>query len=70
MGHDVVGDVAYLVSAEPVAFAQFRRPLWAIEQDHGFAFRADDVHMRRRVIVGIDRDPQAVDAQDRWHGAV
>jgi hypothetical protein len=28
------------------------------------------VHMRRRMVVGIDRDPQAVDAQDRWHGAV
>jgi hypothetical protein len=70
MGHDIVGDVAYLGSAEPIAFAQFRWPLWAIEQDHGFAFRADDADMRRRVVVGINRDPKAVDAQDRWRGAV
>ena len=58
--------LAYLASVKPIAFAQFR---WAVEQEHGFAFRADDMDMRRRVVVGVDRDPQAVDAQDCGRGA-
>jgi hypothetical protein len=28
------------------------------------------MHMRRRVVIGVDRDPQAADAQDRGHGIV
>jgi hypothetical protein len=28
------------------------------------------MHMRRRVVVGVDRDPQAADTQDRGHDVV
>lgn len=59
--------LAYFGSVEPIAFAQLRRAAGAVEQEHGFTFRADDMDMRWRVVVGVDRDPQAVDAQDRGH---
>ena len=62
--------LAYLGSVEPIALAQFHRAARAVKQEHGFTFRADDMDMRRRVVVGIDRDPQAVDAQDRRHDLV
>src|SRR4051794_31888008 len=29
--------------------------------------RTDDVDVRRRVVVGIDHDPQSIEAQDRRH---
>lgn len=59
--------LAYLGSFEPVAFTQTRRPSRAIQKEHSFAFRANDMHMWGRVVVRIDRDPQAADAQDRRH---
>ena len=70
MGQKIGGHLAYLGSVEPVAFAQIHRPGWAVEQEHSFTFRANDMHMRRRVVIGVDRDPQAADAQDRGHGIV
>jgi hypothetical protein len=69
MGQEAGRHLAYLGSVEPVAFTQIRRPPRTIRQEHGFAFRADDMHMRGRVVVGLDRDPQAADAQDRRHHA-
>lgn len=62
--------LAYLGSVEPIALAQLHRAARAVEQEHGFTFRADDMDVRRRVIVGIDRDPQTVDAQDCRHDSV
>ena len=35
--------------------------------DHYNPSRTDDVDMRRRVVVGIDHDPQSLKAQDRRH---
>ena len=35
--------------------------------DHHDPSRTDDVDMRRRVVVGIDHDPQSLEAQDRRH---
>ena len=67
MSQQISRHLAYFGSVEPVALAQFWRTIRAVEQEHGFTFRADDMHMRRRVIVGVDRNPQAVDAQDRRH---
>ncbi len=54
MGEEIGGDLANLGRAEAVASREFRRSLGAREQYHRFAFRADDVHVRRRVVVGID----------------
>jgi len=62
MGQEIGGHPANLGSIEPEVFAQLHRATWAIEQEHSFTFRANDMHMRRWVIVGVDRDPQAADA--------
>lgn len=35
--------------------------------DHHNPSLTDDVDMRRRVVVGIDHDPQSLEAQDRRH---
>ena len=37
------------------------------EVNHHHPSRSDDVDVRRRMVVGVDREPQAADAQDRWH---
>lgn len=70
MGQESSSHSAYLRSVEAEAFAQLRRARRAVEQEHGLTFRADDMHMRRPVIVGVDCDPQTADAQDRWHDTV
>ena len=70
MSQQISRYLAYSGSVEPIAFAQFRRAVGAVEQEHGFTFRADDMDMRWRMVVRIDRDPQAVDAQDRGHYSV
>jgi hypothetical protein len=62
MSQEIDGHAADLRSIEPEVFAQPRRATWAIEQEHSFTFRANDMHLRRRVIVGVDRDPQTTDA--------
>ena len=67
VGQKIGSHHPYLGSVEPIAFAQVRRTIRAIEQEHSFTSRADDMHMRRGMIIRIDRDPQAADAQDRWH---
>jgi len=35
--------------------------------DHHDPSRPNDVDVRRRMIVGVDHDPEPVDAQDRRH---
>ena len=70
MGQKIGAYLAYLGCVEPVAFTQVRRAAWAVEQEHSFTFRANDMHMGRRVVVGVDRDPQAADTQDRGHDVV
>ena len=70
MNQQIGGHLAYIGSVEPITFAQFSRAARAVEQEHGFTFRADDMHMRGRMVIGVDRDPQAVDAQNRRHRTV
>jgi len=67
MAQKIGGHLPYFGSIEPVAFTQVRRTSWAVEQEHRFTFRADDMHMRRRMVIRVDRDPQAANAQDRKH---
>ena len=50
-----------LVAADD--FSHFRPE----QTDHHNPSRTDDVDMRRRVVVGIDHDPQFLEAQDRQH---
>ena len=57
MGQQIGAYLAYLGCVEPEAFTQIRRAARAVEQEHSFTFRANDMHMRRRVVVGVDRDP-------------
>lgn len=44
-------------------FTYFR----AAQIDHDDPSRTDDMDMGRRVVIGIDHDPQSLDAQNRRH---
>ena len=62
--------LAYFGFVESVAFPQLRRAVGAVEHEHSFAFRTDDMHMRRQVITRVDRDPRTVEAQNCRHSSV
>ena len=63
-------DTAQLRALESVALPQFRRPIRAMQDEDRFAACALDVHMRRTMIVRVDDDPQAIQAQDCRHAAL
>ncbi len=52
MRQQIGSDLAYFGSVEAIAFVQFRRAARAVQQEHGFTFRADDMHLRRQMVVG------------------
>ncbi len=56
MAKQIGAHLAYLGSVEAVAFAQVHWAAWAVEQEHGFAFCANDMHMGRRVVFSYDLD--------------
>jgi len=63
-------DAAYVLCAEPVAFAQFGWPFGAVQQKHSLAPAPSDMHMRWPVVVRIDRHPEAIEAENSRHGTI
>jgi hypothetical protein len=43
----------------PVVLAQLGRPVWAAQIKDRLAVRANHVHVRRTMVVGIDHHPEA-----------
>src|SRR5690348_5284541 len=52
---------------ESIVAAQFGWAVGTVQQEHGFARRADHVDMRGAMIVRVDHDPQTAESQDGWH---
>src|SRR5690242_7356605 len=61
------GYAVRIVPRKSVNFAQLRWAVRAVQVEHGFAPRADDVNMCRMVIVRINCHPQPFEAQHRRH---
>jgi hypothetical protein len=62
----------FRVNALCLVFRETRLPQtqWAIRTiqiEDGSMPLADDVNMRRQVVVGVDDDSQAPQSQDGWH---
>ncbi len=70
MGQQFRRHLAYRGAVEPIAFAQLYRTVWAVEQEHGFTFRTDHMGMCRRMVVRVERDPQAIQARRRRPGII
>ena len=66
MGGQRTSNVSHIRSLEPVALAQLGRPVRAMQDEHRLTV-ADHMNMGRTVVVRIDHDPKAADAQDCGH---
>jgi hypothetical protein len=58
---------AYVPAAEPVVLLQLDWAAGAMQVKHHLAAVADNVNMRRPMIVRIDYDAQSGKAQYSWH---
>ena len=53
-------DTVHRLQRHPVTFPQFWRAVRAVQHEHGFAIRCDDVDMGGAVIIYIDFHAQAI----------
>src|SRR4051794_29521624 len=65
--HLMIGNETQNAPGLPLAAAHYFSHFRPKQIDHHDPSRTDDVDMCRRVVVGIDHDPQSLDAQDRRH---
>jgi len=40
-----------------------------VQDKHRFTAFADDVYMRRSMVVGVDDSSQAIETENGWHGS-
>src|SRR5690554_4344032 len=62
-------DTVEVRRVKAVALAQLGRPTRAVQDKHRFTAFADDVHMRRSMVVGVDDSSQAIETENGWHSA-
>ena len=60
-------DAVHHLQRDPVAFPQLWRAVRAVQHEHGFAIRCNDVDMGGAVIVHVDSHAQAIEAKDSRH---
>jgi len=60
-------DAVHHLQRHPITFPQFWRAVRAVQHEHSFAIRRDDVDMGRAVIIDIDFHAQAIEAKDSRH---
>lgn len=60
-------DAVHNLQRHTMAFPQFWWSVRAVQYEHGFAIRRDDVDMGRAVIVHLDSYAQAIEAKDSRH---
>jgi hypothetical protein len=65
-GQFLLNAVHYL-QRHPMTFPQFWRAVRAVQHEHGFAIRRNDVNMGGAVIIHIDSHAQAIEAKDSRH---
>jgi hypothetical protein len=63
-------DAPQLARFEPVAFPHSRRPVRALQIDHRAVTAAGDMYVGGAMIVEVDRDAQAIKAEDGRNGAL
>jgi hypothetical protein len=63
-------DVAQRSAREAKAFPNLRWSFGTVQIEYGFCVRADNMHMRRSMVVWVDRHPQAVESMNRWHSGI
>jgi hypothetical protein len=56
------GDTVEVWRVEAIVLAQLWRSLGAVQDEHRFTALADDMDMRRPVVVGVDDGAQAIEA--------
>lgn len=67
MRRQLGADAGEPVPVEAPALSQLGRAVRAAQDEHGLTVRPDHVDMGRAVIVRIDHDPEAIEAQDGRH---
>jgi len=65
---DFCSDPVELCDAEADVFDQSDRAIRGVQSELRRAIRPDDMHMRRRVVIGKNDDPQGANAKDESHG--
>lgn len=60
-------DAPHIPDGEPMGLTQFRRTIWAFQDEYGFAALPPDVNMRGTMISGINHYAQGVELQDSRH---
>lgn len=67
MQSNMIGDATKLPLWKAMILAHLRLAGGAIKEKHRHVAVANHVHMRRTVIVGIDREPQRAEFEHRRH---
>jgi len=60
-------DAVQILPGEAVVLPRLGRTIWALQIEHRLAAPADDVDMRRAMIIRLDHHTQAAKAQDCQH---
>jgi len=63
-------DTPYFSGRKSEVLSQFCWTVGTMEAEHGFTLIANDMHMRRTMIVWVNHDAQAADTQNGRHAAI